>query len=382
LIKIIIISSLVLLGFVYGASVGHYHVFPYDNLSDIKNIIFKYDEIPPRLQIHQDLSKINELIDISTVKNLEDKKQSLINYIWFNNTLPSKIPESFSININDTEFENMKNLERIDSFTVKMDYGMDSTSYLFLAENSNNNLIIYHQGHDSYSPGHFDSSSFILDERIIQYFLDRQYSVLIFSMVGQGMNNEPIIDFDRFGTIQLNSHNHFELLESDSFHPIKFFIEPVISTLNLIENKYSFESYNMIGKNSGGWITTIVSSIDKRIKNSFSVGGSFPLWMSPNERNFGDYEQHIPEFLEIANHEELYIMSAYGLDRKSILIYNEFDPCCFSGHLYEKYPFKNQILSKLQNIGNGEFDVLIDIGQKNHIVSDNTLEKIIILIEE
>ena len=56
------------------------------------------------------------------------------------------------------------------------------------------------------------------------------------------------------------------MLEEEKFQPIKFFIEPVIVTLNQIDVDYSFDMYNMIGKNEGGWTTVVVSALDDRIK--------------------------------------------------------------------------------------------------------------------
>ena len=157
--------------------------------------------------------------------------------------MPSNSFPKYEVDISDPISSKLENLERIDSFTVEMNYGMNSISYLFLAKNTNDKLIIYHQGHDAISLNGFDNHSFDQDIPIIQNFLDNNYSVLIFSMPGKGMNNEPIINHEKFGTLKLNSHNHFELLESEEFHPLRFFIEPVVITLNQIEKNFSFEKF-------------------------------------------------------------------------------------------------------------------------------------------
>jgi len=231
---IILISSIIMLFFLYGILVGHYNFFPFEIISDIKNSIIPQSESSIRKQIHQDFSEINNLISFENTNDILTKKEMLIKYIWFDDSLPSTLPVNHTTNISD-ELSNLKNLDRIDSFTVEMDYGMNSISYLFLANNSNNKLIIYHQGDDSQSSGNFDNHSFEEDRRIIQNFLNENYSVLIFSMVGHGMNNEPELEFDNLGTIRLNSHEHFVLLETEKFQPIKFFLEPVIVTLNQID---------------------------------------------------------------------------------------------------------------------------------------------------
>ena len=85
---------------------------------------------------------------------------------------------------------------------------------------------------------------------------------------------------------------------------------------------------------------------DDRINESFSVAGSFPIWLRSDSRDYGDYEQTIPEFYKIANYPELYFLSSYG-DRSLYLFYNEFDPCCFSGEVYNQAPFVDSIKTKL-----------------------------------
>jgi hypothetical protein len=364
--------------FSYGVIVGHYQIFPFEILSDFYQIIQNENtQSELRPQIYQDPSQINDLITIYSEDDIEIKKLLLNNYIWPNDESPfNKMPDDYSIDIQDNIFSDIDSLLQINSYTVEMTYGMNSISYLFLPKISNNDLIIYHQGHASKSLRGYDSHSFEQDKEIIKNFLDNNYSVLIFSMPGKGMNNEPVVDIPKFGKVTLNSHDHFKLIESETLKPIKFFIEPVIITLNHIEKNHNFESFNMIGLSGGGWNTVIVSALDDRIQKSYSVAGSFPIWMRSSPSDFGDYEQTIPEFYKIANYEELYIMSAYGQDRELILFYNEFDPCCFSGELYKKFPFKNIIQEKLQSLEKGEFDVIIDSDQNEHIISDSTFEMI------
>ena len=372
-----IIISLILIGIVtfsYGVLVGHYEIFPYSVLSEIKNT--QSESISDsRVQIYQDTDSIKNLISFEKISDIDNTKQNLIEYIWNDPNLPTNSFPKHELDIEDPISTRLKNLERIDSFTVEMDYGMNSISYLFLAKNTNDKLIIFHQGHDAISLNHFDNHSFDQDIPIIQNFLDNNNSVLIFSMPGKGMNNEPIVNHEKFGTFKLNSHNHFELLESEDFHPLKFFIEPVVITLNQVEKNYSFEKFSMMGISGGGWTTILVSAIDDRIDESFSIAGSFPIWLRSDPSDYGDYEQTIPEFYKIANYLELYFLNSYG-DRSLFLFYNEFDPCCFSGDVYNKTPFGDSVKAKLSQFGKNNFDVIIDYGQTEHTISDYTLKKI------
>ena len=375
--KIKIIISLILISaatFSYGLFVGHYEIFPFEMLSEIKK--FPYEsESNTRLQIYQDLSK-DDLISFQSIADIDNTKQTLIEYIWNDSKLPIELPTKHEYDVKDRIADELQNLDRIDSFTVEMKYGVNSISYLFIAKNSNDKLVIYHQGHNAISLNGFDDHSFDQDIPLIQNFLDNNYSVLIFSMPGKGMNNEPIIDHEKFGNFKLNSHDHFHLLEAKNFHPIQFFLEPVVITLNQIEKDYSFVTYSMMGLSGGGWTTIVVSAVDDRISESYSIAGSFPIWLRSDSRDYGDYEQTIPEFYQIANYEELYFLSAYGDNRRLVLFYNEFDPCCFSGELYNKFPFGDMVKTKLSKFNEGNFDVIIDYGQTEHMISENILGKI------
>ena len=375
--KIKIIISLILISaatFSYGLFVGHYEIFPFEMLSEIKK--FPYEsESNTRLQIYQDLSN-DDLISFQSIADIDNTKQTLIEYIWNDSKLPIELPTKHEYDVKDRIADELQNLDRIDSFTVEMKYGVNSISYLFIAKNSNDKLVIYHQGHNAISLNGFDDHSFDQDIPLIQNFLDNNYSVLIFSMPGKGMNNEPIIDHEKFGNFKLNSHDHFHLLEAKNFHPIQFFLEPVVITLNQIEKDYSFVTYSMMGLSGGGWTTIVVSAVDDRISESYSIAGSFPIWLRSDSRDYGDYEQTIPEFYQIANYEELYFLSAYGDNRRLVLFYNEFDPCCFSGELYNKFPFGDMVKTKISKFNKGNFDVIVDYGQTEHMISESILGKI------
>ena len=249
---------------------------------------------------------------------------------------------------------------------------MNSISYLFLPEKSNNKLVVFHQGHEG--------QSFLQDKKIIQFFLDKNYSVLILSMVTHGDNNEPVIDLPEFGKLRLNSHDHFTFIESPTFHPMKYFFEPIAVALNYVDSQFDFDSYYMMGLSGGGWTTVVYSAIDPRITQSYSIAGSFPIWLRADPRNFGDYEQTLPAFYRIANYEELYVMSSYGDDRRLVQFFNKFDPCCFSGDLYEQFPYANAIKEKLSDLQKGKFDVYID-DTNEHKISDSTLTKIANMME-
>ena len=352
--------------FLSGIIIGYYELFPVDSIKELKYLLQNnFEKEQNNISIYED--DISSLITINSKNDIIDKRKNLTNFIW-KNTIPYSSSISIDKNIQDDRYQNISNLKSIDKLNMEMNYGINSIGFLFLPENSNNELVIYHQGH---------GGDFIVGKNNIHFLIKEGYSVLALSMPLLGMNTQPIIDLNNFGKIKFTNHNQLKLLESSNFSPIKFFVEPIGVSLNYLEKNYNFDSYNMIGISGGGWTTILFSAIDDRISQSFSVAGSFPMFMRSDSKNIGDYEQIIPELYRIANYLELYIMGSYGNERKLVLIYNEFDPCCYSGKLYEKYPYLEVISQKLNLLDNGEFDVIIDKSSNKHEISNVILDQIL-----
>ena len=383
--KFVIFPLLLILLFVYGLVAGHYQIFPFDELRDLKLFLSQSKLViaDERLQIYDDAQTISKRITINSENDLNDKRDDLISYIWMGDGFPSQFPDNVDLDISPIGYQDIKNLERIDSFTINMDFGkyedkiflnkdsdMNSISYLFTPIVSNKKLIIYHQGHAE--------QDFLEDKSKIAVFLNNGFSVLMFSMPGKGMNNEPILELEKFGKLRLNSHNHFNLIDNKYLHTVKFFVEPIAVSLNYIDENFDYDDYYMVGISGGGWTTTLTSAIDHRISKNYSIAGSFPLYLRSDSENFGDFEQTIPELYNIANYAELYIMGSFGTDLHSVQIFIYNDSCCFQAELYEKFPYGNAIQDKLDILGGGgKFSVLLDNSTSRHEVSDYVLSLIL-----
>jgi hypothetical protein len=68
-------------------------------------------------------------------------------------------------------------------------------------------------------------------------------------------------------------------------------------------------------------------------------------------------------------------MNSYGENRKFIQIFNKYDPCCFSGELYQTY--ENEVKESISKLSRGNFDVYLDDTHKKHQISESALEIII-----
>jgi hypothetical protein len=363
LLSLLIISFAII--FFLGVYVGLYKIFPYEVLDSSKDILFEQKTIENNKFVNQ--ANVYSLIKIDSKLDIDQKRDFLIEYFWDVGSFQrvkdkSQLPE-VEIKISDSSYKDFQNLKRIDRLTVEMEYGINSVSYLFIPEQSNEKLILYHQGH---------GGDFLLGKDTIQFFLDRNFTVLAMAMPLLGMNNQPVIEIDGLGEMKLISHKKLRLLEANNFNPMKLFLEPVQTNLNFLDKEYNFKRYSMIGLSGGGWTTVVYSAIDERISDSFSVGGSIPFYLRVDSRDMGDYEQTNIELYKNVNYLELYVLGAYGDGRQHIQIFNKNDPCCFSGNGYETYEFV--IKDKMSQLGKGTFQILIDDTHNEHKISNHTLK--------
>jgi hypothetical protein len=308
------------------------------------------------------LTDANSLIDIDGPRDVGAKRRALIRYIWMRKGLPSeKLPAKVKKGITDDRYTDLyeANLERIDKLTIEMDYGLNSVVYHFAAKEANNKLFIYHQGH---------RGDFVQGKDTIGAFLDKGYSVMAFSMPLLGMNNQPVVELDRFGRFHLLKHDHMKLLKS----PIRFFIEPIVVAINY-GKKLGYGQVNMIGISGGGWTTTVCAAVDTRIKHSYPVAGTLPLYLrSDSQRDWGDYEQNMPDLYNIANYLELYVLGAFGKGRAQIQLLNKYDSCCFAGIKYRTY--EHTMREVMRSLGKGKFEIFLDDSHKEHMISAESLK--------
>ena len=255
-------------------------------------------------------------------------------------------------------------MKQIDEITITMKYNVNSIVYLFHPVNSNNKLIVYHQGH---------SGDFYNGKKSIDFFLSEGFTVLAFAMPLLGNNNNPTLEHESFGEITLFDHDQFILLQTNSFSPIQYFVEPIMTSLNYLDQNYNFDSYTMVGISGGGWTTMLYSAIDERITNSFSIAGSYPIYLRIQPKNLGDFEQLDPELYTVANYLDLYILSSIGQNRSHTQIFIKDDPCCFGDMEYLHY---EQILTEHIRTLDGSFRIILDDSIDAHDISETILKSI------
>jgi len=312
-------------------------------------------------------TNVQSLIHIDNENDITKTRNQIIDYVWKEDGFSkNKMPSKIEYDIKDERYEDIINLEKIDKITVTMEYGVESYAYIFVAKQNNEDIVLYHQGHDG---------DFVNGKKTIEFFLEKGYSVIAFSMPLFGMNNQPIVDIENIGVIKITTHEQFRLLDSDDFSSIKFFLEPILVAVNYIEDNYNSNSIFMVGISGGGWTTTMYSAIDDRVDKSFPVGAMLPLFISLNAPVMPHYEGIITELYEKVSYLDLYILSSFGENREQIKIINKFDSCCHGGISYQV--FEEEIIKTMEKLNNGKFSIFLDDSHNGHKISDTALQVIL-----
>lgn len=365
-VKFIFAITFLCFGMMFGMAVQKFHLPPYGLLANTYTSIRPY--LSKKNQLNKDdYAKLAPPLSIREKDDANRLRTKLINFLWGEPNIPSTIPNEVVKNFSDNRYNDLPNLSRIDKITIRMEFGLESRAYHFIPRNSNNKVILFHEGHNG---------DFYRSKDQIRKLLDSGYSVVALCMPLMGLNNNPAIEFPNIGVLTLERHDHLKFLTPNKGHPIKYFIEPVVSVLNYLEHNFKYSFASMFGFSGGGWTATVASAVDERIKKSFPVAGSYPLYLRyATKEEWGDYEQNERKMYETANYVELYILGAYGKNREQLQVFNLYDPCCFGGTLSETY--KDTVKNSIRELGEGKFDIFLDDTHRKHGVSDEAMKRIL-----
>ncbi len=367
-------SVLLLLVMLYGMMLMKFELPPYSLLKDASNaFLSKKYNVTPKEYTEVDVAA---LVSIRQSQDVFKLRSELSHFLWGSPTLPQSFPATININKSPTDarYKDIASLRNIEKLVVTMEFGLESHVYHFTPKEPNNKVILYHHGHHYYNDIH--GGDFYLAKKQIKEFLDNGYSVVAFTMPLVGLNNRPTVQIPAIGAVKLVKHDQLIFLNPRQGHPIKYFLEPVIMVINHLENNYDYSSISMVGISGGGWTTTLVAALDTRIKKSFSVAGSYPLYLRLNSpQDLGGIIQDYPELYQTVNYLELYVLAAYGEGRKHLQVINKYDPCCFSGVKWETY--KDIIKTRVHQLGEGEYDLFLDDSHRQHTTSVFAMQRIL-----
>lgn len=320
------------------------------------------------------------IVDTTDIKKV---RAQLLKAIWKN----GEIPDRSNVILSPNTINPLKSsayIKKVDKLEIPVQENHEVYSdsikdlaYLFEPEQRSNRLIIINPGHSCTLKETRDS--FRVEATIIG-LLKEGFDVLAVYMPHVSENG---CNLDHCSIMNTASDDN----NKSPTYGLRYFLEPTIVSLNYLLSKHNYDDVNMIGLSGGGWTTNIIAAIDNRIKYSFSIAGSMPLYNRP-AGSLGDIEQFIPElYRDVAGYLDIYILGAFGKGRKQIQILNRYDNCCFGEMQHNpKRNYKKDILywqrivsNRLAYLGaKNHYSLIIDTFAPNHQISEYALTQIIL----
>ncbi len=327
-------------------------------------------------------------ITIHSAADVTARRDQLIHFIWGAAGFPSaKLPASVDQNVT-SPVGGLTNLERVDTLHIAMDAGQVGIAHHFIPhDRKTNRLVVLQQGHACT----FNDSTALTDDgygmqRTINALLSDGYSVLAVYM--QHINDQLPDDCGH------PTHDEmFQTLHTEG-SVMKFFLEPVAVGLNYLQTRATadqfpqYRDYSMIGLSGGGWTTVVYAAIDPRIKLSFPVAGSLPLYLR-FPASEGDTEQNLTPFYSIAGYPDLQVMGSYGAGRRQVQVLNRRDDCCFgeqfhradlTGMSFDRATHSDEwrIRSTIATLPSGSFRLEVDESAPAHMISWSNIANVIL----
>ena len=322
-----------------------------------------------------------ELVDdhnlsIHSRSELARTRERLIRFVWVAKHLPDSLPAHVTRGVLGP-LAGLENLKRVDALDIEMECGQQTVTYHFIPQNPNRQLVIVHQGHSC----ELDSAG-VGD--LVRDLVREGYSVLSAYM-------PKCRPGDCTGSCTAQHNEMFKSLQPSAGSPMKFFLEPIVVSLNYLESRHRaddfprYQEFNMAGLSGGGWTTTVYAAIDPRIKFSFPVAGTLPLYLRSNG-SVGDAEQTLQEFYRIAGYPDLYVLGSFGRGRMQVQILNRKDDCCFGEAQHRGPPsydeavraYAKRVQERLEQLRSGSFRLEIDEVAPRHLISTNASSNVIL----
>jgi len=273
-------------------------------------------------------------------------------------------------------------LARVDELRMNLGPGLQGLAYHFIPRRPNSQLVVVHHGHgctldDDPSPSDVGYGL----QRTIRALLHEGYGVL-------GLFMPHMRPGDCTG-------GHDAMFKDATIgSPIKYFLEPTALSLNYLQSRSRsdhfprYRVFHMTGLSGGGWTTTIYAAINPRIRLSFPVAGTIPLYLR-SSGSVGDREQFEPSFYRLAGYPDLYVLGGHGRGRKQVQILVRRDNCCFgeaqhdhktTGLDYSEamHEYERRVQAALKQSGRGSFRLEIDEIAPSHMISHHAIEDVLL----
>jgi hypothetical protein len=323
---------------------------------------------------------------IQTPDDIHHKRIEIIMAIWNTDQLPNRTDVIVTSDIISPLHPNPV-VARVDKIEIPSQCLSEdgnqpvlNLAYLFVPVQRNNRLVIVHHGHGcTFKDAELGNENAGMENTIIG-LMKAGFDILAVFMPNVTESN---CDLD-----------HCKLINTDLGYQdplptfgLRLFLEPAIVSLNYLLQYSSYKDVNIIGLSGGGWTTNLLAAIDERIKYSFSIAGSMPLYYRYGD-SFGDIEQFLPQmYREIAGYPDLYVLGASGKGRKQVQILNRLDNCCFGQKQHDPdrdydndlRTYELSVKNQLIKLGNeNQYYLVIDETAPNHQISSFALHQVIL----
>ena len=320
-------------------------------------------------------------IKISKPGDVINKRLELIRAIWNDSRIPDRSDVIVTSDIPNPLHPN-KAIDHVDRIIIPV-AGLDSVTdlaYLFVPIRRNKRLVVLNPGH---SCTLVENDRHYRIEATITGLVEAGFDVLAVFMPHVKESAMPDCKFNHCNIINTN----LGIPNPLPTYGLRLFLDPTIVSLNYLMEKNKYKRVDMIGLSGGGWTTNLIAAIDDRIKYSFNVAGSIPLYYRSGG-SIGDIEQYLPQlYRDIAGYPDLYVLGAFGKGRKQVQILNLDDNCCFGqkqhdperDYASDMHLFEQTVKEKLNSMGEKyHYYLVIDETAPVHQISEYALKNVIL----
>lgn len=273
---------------------------------------------------------------------------------------------------NNLVIKNIRYKDNVYIITSKL-YGIKTKNILTKSKNNSKCLNIYIHGHDKI---HY---TFKYYNEFLIHSINIKCDALTMSPIGFGINEGESSFPAHRQYITLNSEeskiHSFYSYYTGNYDPLSLFLSGHYNIINKLSANYS--KIAITGISGGGWYATWLAALLPQIDLTVMYAGSMPLkyHYANNKGDFpaGDWEQTGSKIYNYLDYWELYKLTtksgSLGKKRKSYIIYNKNDPCCF------REPFSSNFKLLLGDIKTEMPTVIID-DSSEHSINNKLLDSI------
>jgi pimeloyl-ACP methyl ester carboxylesterase len=324
--------------------------------------------------------------DITGPADIVTRRTTLINQLWGSSSLPTTQP---MVTTGVSNPFPSYNVARVDEYVASMSNGQSNTSNLYNASSPNNGrVVILNPGHQGTCDWTAFSGGYRM-QAVLQTLLAAGYSVFAMNMPGCGSTSAHVALFSSYGNAAMS-----------------YFFEPAVQAMNYWDSHATFSRYDFVGLSGGGWTAPNLAALDTRIKISVGVAGSWPgitmtgincsQYCGDNSASNGQEQDWLNYYNVAGGYLDLYVMAAFGPNRRHFQILNYFDSCCagetqyvsggaqaFYGVDYPTFVRNYAVAAKQLEVSVVEpmnYDVTIDYIANQHQISTNAQQIILSML--